>query len=120
MVYDGEQQRSEMYAWAVAHANGFDWRGSVRAFDNKYYSKAAVTGPISLREPYHNDEFAFLQDVAQADAEGARSPARTPSPTGRFDEHYVTDTRPGPRAEERQAGAARRPAASSSWTSPAT
>ena len=51
VVYDGEQQRSEMYAWAVAHANGFDWRGSVRAFDNKYYSKAAVTGPISLRSP---------------------------------------------------------------------
>src|SRR5947209_16439173 len=41
-AYDGEQQRSEMYAWAVAHTNGFEWRGSVRAFDNKYYSKAAV------------------------------------------------------------------------------
>ena len=23
VVYDGEQQRSEMYAWAVAHAKGF-------------------------------------------------------------------------------------------------
>ena len=34
VVYDGEQQRSEMYAWAVAHAKGFEWRGSVRAFDN--------------------------------------------------------------------------------------
>src|SRR5947208_1578280 len=41
VVYDGEQQRSEMYAWAVAHTNGFEWRGTVRAFDNKYYSKAA-------------------------------------------------------------------------------
>ena len=30
---------------AVAHANGFDWRGSVRSFDNKYYSKAAVDRP---------------------------------------------------------------------------
>ncbi|MGH2547236.1 MAG: hypothetical protein ACRDHJ_10220, partial [Actinomycetota bacterium] len=56
VVYDGEQQRSEMYQWAVAHAEGFEWRGSVRAFDNKYYSKAAVTGPIGLREPYHNEE----------------------------------------------------------------
>jgi 5-methyltetrahydropteroyltriglutamate--homocysteine methyltransferase len=64
VVYDGEQQRSEMYAWAVAHANGFEWRGSVRAFDNKYYSKAAVTAPISLREPYHNAEFSFLRSVA--------------------------------------------------------
>src|SRR5919109_152415 len=67
VVYDGEQQRSEMYQWAVAHAEGFEWRGSVRAFDNKYYSKAAVTGPIGLREPYHNEEFAFVRDVARAE-----------------------------------------------------
>jgi 5-methyltetrahydropteroyltriglutamate--homocysteine methyltransferase len=66
VVYDGEQQRSEMYAWAVAHANGFEPRGTVRSFDNKYYSKSAVTGPVSLREPYHNTEFAFLQSVADA------------------------------------------------------
>src|SRR5262249_30271715 len=25
VIYDGEQQRTEMYAWAVAHTNGFDW-----------------------------------------------------------------------------------------------
>jgi 5-methyltetrahydropteroyltriglutamate--homocysteine methyltransferase len=67
VVYDGEQQRTEMYAWAVAHANGFEPRGTVRSFDNKYYSKSAVTGPISLREPYHNDELRFLQSVAQAE-----------------------------------------------------
>jgi 5-methyltetrahydropteroyltriglutamate--homocysteine methyltransferase len=66
VVYDGEQQRTEMYAWAIAHTNGFEGRGSVRAFDNKYYSKSAVTGPISLREPYHDAEFSFLRDVAGA------------------------------------------------------
>jgi 5-methyltetrahydropteroyltriglutamate--homocysteine methyltransferase len=66
VVYDGEQQRSEMYAWAIAHANGFELRGTVRSFDNKYYSKSAVTGPVSLREPYHDDEFRFLQSVARA------------------------------------------------------
>ena len=43
IVYDGEQQRTEMYNWAVAHSNGFRPRGTVRSFDNKYYSKAAVT-----------------------------------------------------------------------------
>ncbi|HKE49901.1 MAG TPA: hypothetical protein VKE25_00185, partial [Actinomycetes bacterium] len=37
VIYDGEQQRSEMYAWAAAHATGFEFRGSVRSFDNKYY-----------------------------------------------------------------------------------
>jgi 5-methyltetrahydropteroyltriglutamate--homocysteine methyltransferase len=66
VVFDGEQQRTEMYAWAIEHANGFEQRGTVRSFDNKYYSKAAVTGPISLRAPYHNDEFSFLQSVAKA------------------------------------------------------
>jgi 5-methyltetrahydropteroyltriglutamate--homocysteine methyltransferase len=66
VVYDGEQQRTEMYAWAVEHADGFEPRGTVRSFDNKYYSKSAVTGPISLRAPYHNDEFSFLQSAAKA------------------------------------------------------
>ena len=66
VIWDGEQQRSEMYAWAIAHANGFEPRGTVRSFDNKYYSKSAAVGPVSLREPYHNEEFSFLQSVAQA------------------------------------------------------
>jgi 5-methyltetrahydropteroyltriglutamate--homocysteine methyltransferase len=67
VVYDGEQQRTEMYAWAIDHANGFEPRGTVRSFDNKYYSKAAVTGTVSLKAPYHNDEFSFLQSVAKAE-----------------------------------------------------
>jgi 5-methyltetrahydropteroyltriglutamate--homocysteine methyltransferase len=67
VVYDGEQQRTEMYDWAVNHTNGFERRGSVRAFDNKYYSKAAVIGPISLREPFHNKEFSYLVSVADAE-----------------------------------------------------
>jgi 5-methyltetrahydropteroyltriglutamate--homocysteine methyltransferase len=67
VVYDGEQQRTEMYDWAVSHSNGFERRGSVRAFDNKYYSKEAVVGPISLRSPFHNAEFSYLASVAQAE-----------------------------------------------------
>lgn len=90
VVYDGEQQRSEMYAWAVAHADGFEWRGSVRAFDNKYYSKAAVTGPISLREPYHNAEFAFLQSVARAALKVPVTGAYTIADWS-FDEFFLED-----------------------------
>jgi len=89
-VYDGEQQRSEMYAWAVAHSNGFEWRGSVRAFDNKYYSKAAVTGPISLKEAYHNDEFAFLKDIARSELKVPITGAYTIADWS-FDEHYFQD-----------------------------
>src|SRR5205807_2652666 len=88
VVYDGEQQRSEMYAWAVAHANGFEWRGSVRAFDNKYYSKAAAVAPVSLAEPYHNDEFAFLKDHAGAELKDPVTGAYTIADWS-FDEQYV-------------------------------
>jgi 5-methyltetrahydropteroyltriglutamate--homocysteine methyltransferase len=65
VIWDGEQLRSEMYAWAIEHATGFEPRGTVRSFDNKYYSKSAAVGPVGLREPYHNDEFSFLQTVAR-------------------------------------------------------
>jgi 5-methyltetrahydropteroyltriglutamate--homocysteine methyltransferase len=91
VVYDGEQQRSEMYQWAVAHAEGFEWRGSVRAFDNKYYSKAAVTGPIGLRVPYHNEEFAFVREVARAELKVPITGAYTIADWS-FDERYFTDT----------------------------
>ena len=90
VVYDGEQQRSEMYQWAVAHAKGFEWRGSVRAFDNKYYSKAAVTGPVGLREPYHNEEFAFVREVARAELKVPITGAYTIADWS-FDEHYFVD-----------------------------
>jgi 5-methyltetrahydropteroyltriglutamate--homocysteine methyltransferase len=87
VVFDGEQQRSEMYAWAIAHANGFEFLGSVRSFDNKYYSKAAVVGPVSLKAPFHNDEYKLLR-------EAARRPVKVPV-TGpytlaawSFDERY--------------------------------
>lgn len=87
-VYDGEQQRTEMYQWAVAHTNGFEWRGSVRAFDNKYYSKAAVTGPLSLKEPYHSDEFAFLKEIAAAELKVPITGAYTIADWS-FDERYI-------------------------------
>ena len=102
VVYDGEQQRSEMYAWAIAHANGFDWRGSVRAFDNKYYSKAAVTGPISLAEPYHSEEFSFVRSVAGADLKVPITGAYTIADWS-FDERYLTETDLTAPARTRQA-----------------
>ena len=87
VVYDGEQQRVEMYEWAVRHCNGFEPRGSVRSFDEKYYTKAAVVGPVSLREPYHNDEFAFLAGAAKASLKIPITGAYTIADWS-FDEHY--------------------------------
>ena len=88
VVYDGEQQRTEMYAWAIAHANGFEPRGTVRSFDNKYYSKSAITGPISLREPYHNEELAFLRSVAERTLKVPVTGAYTLA-IWSYDEHYA-------------------------------
>jgi 5-methyltetrahydropteroyltriglutamate--homocysteine methyltransferase len=88
VVWDGEQQRSEMYAWAVAHSDGFEPRGTVRSFDNKYYSKSAAVGPVSLREPYHNDEFGFLQSVAEAKLKIPVTGAYTLA-VWSYDEHHL-------------------------------
>src|SRR5205807_2900185 len=90
VVYDGEQQRTEMYAWAVAHTNGFEVRGSVRSFDNKYYSKSAVVGPVSLGEPFHNEEFELLRSVARAELKIPVTGAYT-MVAWSFDEHYFRD-----------------------------
>jgi len=103
VVYDGEQQRSEMYAWAIAHANGFEWRGSTRSFDNKYYSKAAVTGPISLAAPYHDQEFGLLRSVARAALKLPITGAYTLG-VWSFDEYYATDTKLTGTAAARRAG----------------
>ncbi len=91
VVYDGEQQRSEMYAWAVAHANGFEFKGTVRSWDNKYYSKAAVVGPISLETPYHNEEFEFLRGVAGAQLKIPITGAYTLADWS-YDEHHFAQT----------------------------
>jgi 5-methyltetrahydropteroyltriglutamate--homocysteine methyltransferase len=87
VVYDGEQQRSEMYAWAVAHADGFEERGTVRSFDNKYYTKSAVVAAPSLREPYHNDEFEFLKSAAEHELKIPVTGAYTLA-IWSYDEHY--------------------------------
>jgi 5-methyltetrahydropteroyltriglutamate--homocysteine methyltransferase len=102
VVYDGEQQRTEMYDWTVRHSNGFEKRGSVRAFDNKYYTKAAVTGPISLGEPFHNAEFSYLVSVADAELKVPATGAYTIADWS-FDERYDLDTDLREPAHERRA-----------------
>lgn len=62
VVYDGEQRRSEMYDHAVKHARGFETRGTVRAFDNKYYTKAAVTEKPLVDTVYDLHEFDFVRE----------------------------------------------------------
>src|SRR3989441_6674506 len=89
--HDAEQHPTEMYAWAASRSDGFERRGSVRAFDNKYYSKAAVVGAISLRAPFHNAEFSYLVSVADAELKIPVTGAYTIADWS-FDERYDVDT----------------------------
>ena len=61
VVYDGEQRRSEMYDHAVKHAKGFETRGTVRSWDNKYYTKAAVTEKPLVEGAYDLEEYEFVR-----------------------------------------------------------
>src|ERR687885_1086112 len=61
VVYDGEQRRSEMYDHAVRHAKGFETRGTVRSWDNKYYTKAAVIEKPLVETVYDLEEYEFVR-----------------------------------------------------------
>lgn len=65
IVYNGEQDRSEMYQYAVALSSGFVFRGLVRSFDNKYYQKAACVGKPKVKKPWHVDELKHLQSITK-------------------------------------------------------
>jgi len=73
--------------WSLL-AKGFEDRGTVRSFDNKYYSKSAATGPVSLGEPYHNDEFSFLKSAAKHDLKIPITGAYTLA-VWSYDEHHL-------------------------------
>src|SRR5205085_600834 len=100
VVYDGEQRRTEMYDHVIRHARGFEQRGTIRSFDNKYYSKAAVVEAPSIDGAYDVDEYRFL---------AARTDRRLKAPfTGpytvvdwSYDEHYGRHGALGATAEQR-------------------
>ncbi|MBI2078608.1 MAG: hypothetical protein HYT80_09625 [Euryarchaeota archaeon] len=64
LVYDGEQHRTEMYDFAVKHIQNFEPRGYVRSFDNRYYLKQAVVGPVKPTEIYHLEELKTIRKYA--------------------------------------------------------
>jgi len=67
IVYDGEVRRVEMYEEPVRYVKGFEFAGRVRSWDNKYYNKARVTGQISYKENFHEEEFEFIKENAKRD-----------------------------------------------------
>lgn len=61
-VYDGEENRIEMYEHPVKQSEGFEFYGHVRSFDDRYYRKAACVRKVGFREPYHLKEFVFAKE----------------------------------------------------------
>lgn len=61
IIYDGEVRRVEMYEEPVRYIKGFNFAGRIRSWDNKYYNKARVTGPVSYNRNFHEDEFKFTK-----------------------------------------------------------
>jgi len=101
VVYDGEQRRSEMYDHAVRHAKGFETRGTVRSFDNKYYTKAAVVEKPLVERPYDLEEFEFVRSHTDRTVKVPFTGAYTIVDWS-YDEHYARDgTMLGAAAKER-------------------
>jgi 5-methyltetrahydropteroyltriglutamate--homocysteine methyltransferase len=100
VVYDGEQRRTEMYDHVAAFAGGFEERGTVRSFDNKYYTKAAVVAPPTVRGPQDVDEFRFVRDHTDREVKVPLTGAYTMEDWS-YDEHYAGEGALGGSAERR-------------------
>lgn len=106
-VYDGEQHRTEMYDFAVQHIGNFEKRGYVRSFDNRYFLKQAVVGPVELAKPYHVEETRFITEHAERDVKIPMTGAYTLADWS-FDEHYVRQVKPQNRRRREVLNEARR------------
>jgi 5-methyltetrahydropteroyltriglutamate--homocysteine methyltransferase len=90
VVYDGEQRRTEMYDHVAAFADGFEPRGTVRSFDNKYYAKAAVVERPSAAGPQDVEEFRFVVEHTHRPVKVPLTGAYTMADWS-YDEHYARD-----------------------------
>ncbi len=90
VVYDGEQRRSEMYDHAVKHAKGFETRGTVRSWDNKYYTKAAVVEKPLVETVYDLEEYEFVRSHTNRRVKIPFTGAYTIMDWS-YDEHYSRD-----------------------------
>lgn len=65
LVYDGEQHRSEMYEYPIKNIEGFEFKGHVRSFDNKYYKKASLVSKPKLKKFYHSYETKSIKSFVK-------------------------------------------------------
>ena len=87
IVYDGEARRVEMYEEPVRYVKGFNFAGRVRSWDNKYYNKARVDGPVSYQKNFHEDEFKFVKNNTKKELKVPVTGAYTLADWS-YNEHY--------------------------------
>jgi 5-methyltetrahydropteroyltriglutamate--homocysteine methyltransferase len=100
VVYDGEQRRTEMYDHVAAFAQGFEPRGTVRSFDNKYYAKAAVVESPTVDGPQDVEEYEFVRAHTDRTVKVPLTGAYTMEDWS-YDEHYAREGALGASAERR-------------------
>ena len=101
VVYDGEQRRTEMFDHVAAFARGFEPRGTVRSFDNKYYSKAAVVEPPAVDGPQDVEEYRFVAAQTEREVKVPLTGAYTMVDWS-YDEHYAREGALGASRERRR------------------
>lgn len=88
LVYDGEQHRVEMYEHPIKNIEGFEFKGYVRSFDNKYFKKAACINKPKLKKFYHVDEYRIISSFAKKPVKIPITGAYTLMDWS-FDEYYI-------------------------------
>jgi 5-methyltetrahydropteroyltriglutamate--homocysteine methyltransferase len=88
LVYDGEQRRSEMYEYPVKNIEGFEFKGYVKSFDNKFFKKAACINLPNLKNFYHVEEFKTISSFTSKPVKIPITGAYTIMDFS-FDEYYI-------------------------------
>ncbi len=87
ILYDGEQDRPEMYQSAVEDTVGFEPRGRLRAFDNRSFLKSAVVGQPGITAPWYTQEFQRIRQLTDKTIKVPVTGAYTVADWS-FDEYY--------------------------------
>ena len=100
VVYDGEQRRTEMYDHVASFAHGFEPRGTVRSFDNKYYAKATVVERPWAEGAQDVEELRFVAAHTERPVKVPLTGAYTMEDWS-YDEHYAREGALGGSAKRR-------------------
>ena len=94
IIYDGEQDRPEMYQDAIDKTHGFEDRGRLRAFDNKSFLKSAVVSQPHVDQPWYLDELKRIASQTDRHIKVPITGAYTLADWS-FDEYYQKSTQKG-------------------------